>query len=87
MCLLPVLGRPCLFQVEICSRLILNGVCVRWRGSVDRNSLQGQGRLEFDEVRARVRSDRKWRMMHVAGRLELCLGGGCEIASGDAASG
>lgn len=32
----------------------MNGVCVLWRGWVDLHRLDGAGRLEFDEDRARV---------------------------------
>uniref|UniRef100_A0A914VCP7 Uncharacterized protein n=1 Tax=Plectus sambesii TaxID=2011161 RepID=A0A914VCP7_9BILA len=39
-------------EVHICSRLILNGVCVRWKGTINRENLAGQGQLEYDEQHA-----------------------------------
>lgn len=38
-------------QVHIKSHFILNGVCVRFRGWVDLERLDGIGRLEYDERR------------------------------------
>ena len=35
-------------QVHICSSFILNGVCVRWRGWLDLEKLEGVGCLELD---------------------------------------
>ena len=32
--------------------VIVNGVCVRWRGWLDLERLEGAGRLEFDEEAA-----------------------------------
>jgi hypothetical protein len=34
--------------------LILNGVCVRWRGFLDLQRLDGIGRIEFDHQMAKV---------------------------------
>lgn len=42
------------FQVHIRSRLILNGVCAKWRGWIDMDRLDGVGCVEFDEEAARV---------------------------------
>lgn len=39
-------------KVHIKSSFIMNGVCVRWRGWIDRERLDGVGCLEFDEDRA-----------------------------------
>lgn len=36
--------------------MILNGVCVIWKGWIDLQRLDGMGCLEFDEERAQVRS-------------------------------
>lgn len=41
-----------LFQVHLKSHFIMNGVCVRFRGWVDLDRLDGVGCLEFDERRA-----------------------------------
>ena len=40
---------PCLLQVHIRSPFILNGVCVRWKGYLDLERLDGVGCVEFDE--------------------------------------
>lgn len=47
-----------LFQVHICSHFILNGVCVRWNGWLDRTTLKGSGWIEFDEERATAEEQR-----------------------------
>ena len=39
-------------QVHLRSPFILNGVCVRWRGWLDLERLDGVGCLEFDEENA-----------------------------------
>jgi hypothetical protein len=39
-------------QVHLRSPFILNGVCVRWRGWLDLERLDGVGCLEFDEESA-----------------------------------
>ncbi|KAK2703030.1 protein big brother-like [Artemia franciscana] len=41
-------------KVHFRSRFILNGVCVRWRGWIDQDRLDGVGCLEFDEDSAKV---------------------------------
>ena len=38
-----------LLQVHIRSPFILNGVCVRWKGYLDLERLDGVGCVEFDE--------------------------------------
>lgn len=43
-----------LFQVHIRSPSILNGVCVRWKGYLDMERLDGVGCLEFDEETAKI---------------------------------
>ena len=40
------------FQVHIRSPFILNGVCVRWKGYLDLERLDGVGCIEFDEETA-----------------------------------
>ena len=42
------------FQVHIKSPFILNGVCVRWKGYIDMERLDGMGILEFDEETAKL---------------------------------
>ncbi|XP_070157729.1 protein big brother [Polyergus mexicanus] len=39
-------------KVHLRSHLIMNGVCVRWRGWIDLDRLDGVGCLEYDEERA-----------------------------------
>ncbi|CAD1480857.1 unnamed protein product [Heterotrigona itama] len=39
-------------KVHLRSRLIMNGVCVMWRGWIDLERLDGVGCLEYDEKRA-----------------------------------
>jgi hypothetical protein len=42
-------------QVHLRSHFIMNGVCVRWRGWIDLERLDGVGCLEYDEDKAQVR--------------------------------
>lgn len=42
----------CFLQVHIKSHFIMNGVCVRFRGWIDLERLDGSGCLEYDERRA-----------------------------------
>lgn len=42
------------FQVHIKANFIMNGVCVRWRGWIDLERLDGVGCLEFNEERAAI---------------------------------
>jgi len=41
-------------KVHIKARFILNGVCVRWRGWLDQDRLDGVGCVEFDEEAGRI---------------------------------
>ena len=43
-----------MFQIHLKAPLILNGVCIRWRGWLDLERLDGVGCLEFDEENAVV---------------------------------
>ena len=46
---------PFLFsQLHLKAPMILNGVCIRWRGWLDLERLDGVGCLEFDEENAMV---------------------------------
>ncbi|XP_049800454.1 protein big brother isoform X1 [Schistocerca nitens] len=52
-------GRECDFdkehgKVHLRSHFIMNGVCVRWRGWIDLERLDGVGCLEYDEERAQL---------------------------------
>ncbi|XP_034237207.1 protein big brother-like [Thrips palmi] len=52
-------GRECDFEkehgkVHLRSHFIMNGVCVRWRGWIDLERLEGIGCLEFDEKAAAI---------------------------------
>ena len=42
------------FQVHVRTSLIINGVCVRWKGWVDLDRLEGMGCIEFDDEMAKV---------------------------------
>ena len=41
-------------QVHIRSSMIIDGVCIRWRGWIDLERLDGVGCLEYDEDRGRI---------------------------------
>ncbi|KAG8293636.1 hypothetical protein J6590_038874 [Homalodisca vitripennis] len=43
-----------MFTVHLRSHFIMNGVCVRWRGWIDLERLDGVGCLEFDEEKAMI---------------------------------
>ena len=43
------------FQVYLDSPLIVNGLCVRWKGYINMEKLDGVGGFRFDEEFARVR--------------------------------
>ena len=43
-----------MLQVHLRSHFIMNGVCVRWRGWVDLERLEGIGCLEFDDKAAAI---------------------------------
>ena len=42
------------FQVYIDSPIILNGVCLRWKGYINLEKLDGVGGMKFDEDSAHV---------------------------------
>ena len=42
-------------QVYIDSPLILNGVCLRWKGYINLEKLDGVGGMKYDEDSARVK--------------------------------
>ncbi|XP_003746153.1 protein big brother [Galendromus occidentalis] len=44
-------------KVHIQSSFIMNGVCVRWRGWIDLQKLEGTGCLEFDEEKAKIEDE------------------------------
>lgn len=65
--------------VEFDSPLILNGVCVRWKGRIHKSTLEGHGRIEFDTARAeqeerRANTDDKPFERRVTQLRELILG-------------
>lgn len=41
-------------KVNMSSRFIMNGVCIKWVGWIDLDTLVGKARLIFDEEQARV---------------------------------
>ena len=41
-------------QVHLSSRFIMNGVCVKWVGWVDLETLTGKAKLVFDDQNAKV---------------------------------
>ena len=46
-------------QVHLAASLILNGVCVKFVGWIDMDTLNGKAQLLFDEERAKVSASRK----------------------------
>lgn len=46
--------RPRALQVHLISSFILNGVCVKWVGYIDLESLSGKATLAFDSDQAKV---------------------------------
>ncbi len=42
-------------QVYIDSPIIVNGICLRWKGYINLEKLDGVGGMKFDEDSARVR--------------------------------
>ena len=55
-------------QVFFDSPLIVNGVCVRWKGYINQEKLDGVGGFRFDEESARVikiHSYTKWIMVKI----------------------
>ena len=53
-CVRPLLTSYSIIKVYLTSPLIMNGVCVKWIGCIDLESLNGKAYLAFDEDRARV---------------------------------
>lgn len=47
--------------------MILNGVCVIWRGWIDLQRLDGMGYLEYDEERAQV--IQQGLLLHIEGKV------------------
>ena len=45
------------FQVHLKAPFILNGVCVKWKGYVDMERLDGVGCIEFDEETAKMEDE------------------------------
>ncbi|KAJ9582409.1 hypothetical protein L9F63_003262, partial [Diploptera punctata] len=51
----PLLNTALIIQeVHLRSHFIMNGVCVRWRGWIDLERLDGVGCLEYDEDKAQL---------------------------------
>ena len=42
-------------RVHLTARFIMNGVCVKWVGWIDLETLNGKARLLYDEEQAKVR--------------------------------
>ncbi len=55
-------------QVHLCSPVIIDGVCVRWRGWLDLERLDGVGRVEFDERAAEAEDAVLRRQVEVCSR-------------------
>ena len=55
-----------ILQVHIKSQFIMNGVCVRWKGSIDLDRLEGVGCLEYDEEMARREDNERRHFEHRA---------------------
>lgn len=47
-------------QVHLKAPMILNGVCVIWRGWIDLQRLDGMGFLEYDDERAQVQTHEQY---------------------------
>ena len=66
-------------QVFFDSPLIVNGVCVRWKGYINQEKLDGVGGFRFDEESARVieiHSYTKWimvKIIYLRGKTQVCL--------------
>ena len=61
-------------QVHLRSHFIMNGVCVRWRGWIDLERLDGVGCLEYDEDKAQVLSQLiSQTFLYLAGRNRCTL--------------
>jgi len=56
------------FQVHLRSHFIMNGVCVRWKGWLDLERLDGVGCLEYDEEFAAVSFCWILKMLESSGR-------------------
>lgn len=59
-------------QVHLRAPMILNGVCIRWRGWLDLERLDGVGCLEFDEENAMVEDAKLREQVSLAGWF-VCL--------------
>ena len=44
-------------KVWIQSPMILNGVCVKWKGYIDLHQLDGYGRFDYDEARGAMEAE------------------------------
>lgn len=53
--------------------MILNGVCVIWRGWIDLQRLDGMGFLEYDDERAQVPQVFLTRIFVVCSKSRLCV--------------
>jgi len=60
-------------KVWIQSPMILNGVCVKWKGYIDMNQLEGYGKFDYDETRGSVEAE----------ALRLSMGKSIRKTSGD----
>ena len=47
------------FKVHLCSSFIMNGVCVKWIGWIDLETLSGKAKLLFDDHNAKVNEQLK----------------------------
>uniref|UniRef100_A0A671KRF5 Uncharacterized protein n=1 Tax=Sinocyclocheilus anshuiensis TaxID=1608454 RepID=A0A671KRF5_9TELE len=64
----------------IVAPMILNGVCVIWKGWIDLQRLDGMGCLEYDDERAQVQTTDKppcaiklFRALHTSEMTDHCL--------------
>ncbi|XP_066288446.1 core-binding factor subunit beta-like isoform X2 [Branchiostoma lanceolatum] len=57
-------------KVHLQARFILNGVCVRWKGWIDLQRLDGIGSVEFDEEKAKIEEQQMKEAMEQATRRQ-----------------
>ena len=62
--LLPTPLICCALKVHLVSPFIMNGVCVKWEGWIDLETLSGKAKLLFDEEQAKVRRQQQQQQQH-----------------------
>ena len=57
-------------RVHLSARFIMNGVCVKWVGWIDLETLNGKAKLLYDEEQAKVIKALDWVVMDIIGERE-----------------